>query len=431
MFREFIKKLEKSKEAAVITKPVSRKFEASAILKALEPKTTIFNSVCDSEFRVAGNVFASRAAVASFFGWKPNEIVQKMLNAVEKPTKPEVEKAAPFKEIVETGVDLNKLPILTHCEFDGGPYVSSGVIVANDREYGRNLSFHRLMQFEKNKFAVRILPRHLHEFVRRNNGELDVAVCIGTPLNFLLTGATSVGLGVDEMTIANALQPITTSRCYSLDIEVPCETEFVLEGRITSETHSEGKFVDLTETYDIVREQPVLEIKRITHRKDAIYHALLPGGLEHKVLMGLPREPTIFSEVSKVCKCSDVYLTPGGASWLHGIVQIDKKKEEEGRLAIEAAFKGHASMKHVVIVDKDIELTSPSEVEWAIATRFQAKTGAVIKPDEKGSSLDPSADPETRATSKVGIDATKPLKAKGKDFTKAKFPKVDLKKFLE
>ncbi|MEM2974386.1 MAG: UbiD family decarboxylase, partial [Candidatus Micrarchaeia archaeon] len=220
-----------------------------------------------------------------------------------------------------------------------------------------------------------------------------------------------------------------TARCKTVDIEIPADSELVLEGRITKETHAEGPFVDLTETYDIVREQPVLEVKKITHKKDPIYHALLPGGLEHKMLMGMPREPTIFHEVSKVVECKDVYVNPGGCSWLHGIVQIKKKKEDDGMKAIEAAFKGHTSMKHVVIVDDDINIYDPLSVEWAIATRFQAKTRMIIR-QEAGSSLDPSADPDTRETSKVGIDATKPLVSKGKNFDKALFKEVDLKKYL-
>jgi UbiD family decarboxylase len=145
--------------------------------------------------------------------------------------------------------------------------------------------------------------------------------------------------------------------------------------------------------------------------------------------MGTPREPTIYREVSKVCDCADVFITPGGASWLHAIVKIRKRQEVDGRKAIEAAFRGHTSLKHVLIVDEDIDLTDPMDVEWAFATRFQGDRGLVIKAGETGSSLDPSADPETRKTTKVGFDATKPLEVKGKDFNKAKFPEVDWRKF--
>jgi len=146
--------------------------------------------------------------------------------------------------------------------------------------------------------------------------------------------------------------------------------------------------------------------------------------------MGMPREPTIFQEVKKACDCKRVNITPGGCSWLHAVVSISKKGEGDGKRAIEAAFAGHKSLKHVVIVDDDIDVDNPQEVEWAIATRVQADKSLVIKTNEKGSSLDPSADPHTYATAKMGIDATKPLVAHGKNFNKAEWKKVDPKKYL-
>jgi UbiD family decarboxylase len=147
--------------------------------------------------------------------------------------------------------------------------------------------------------------------------------------------------------------------------------------------------------------------------------------------MGMPREPTIFNKVNEQgVKCLDVNLTPGGCSWLHAIIQIDKKAKEDGRKAIEGGFAGHRSCKHVFVVDEDIDIYKPHSVEWAMATRFQGDVQMVVKPREPGSSLDPSAEPGTKMTTKVGFDLTKPLVAKGKSFEVAEFPKVDSKKYL-
>ena len=424
--REFIQKLEKEGKLKRISKPVSKRLEAAGVMSALDGTPLMFENI--DHWKVIANLFPTRDIIAEYFGVQKNQLIPLITKAIDNPTKPEVTRNAHCQEIVEETVDLDKLPLLFHAPKDGGPYITSGVVIANDKEYGRNCAFHRLMQISKNKFAVRLLPRHTHKFLERAGGELDVAVVIGNGLNVSLAGATSVDLGFDEMTIANSLKPLKTVKCKTVDIEVPADSEIVLEGRIIKETHSEGPFVDLTETYDLVREQPVLEIKRITRRKDAIYHALLPGGLEHKMLMGMPREPTMSREVNKVAECKDVYVDPGGCSWLHAIVQIKKKTDEDGKKALEAAFKGHGSVKHVVVVDEDIDIYNPASVEWAIATRFQAKTGMIMR-EEPGSSLDPSADPKTRMTSKVGIDATKPLVAKGKDFSKAEFQNVDLNKY--
>ncbi len=130
-------------------------------------------------------------------------------------------------------------------------------------------------------------------------------------------------------------------------IRVPADAEFVLEGRITHDLVAEGPFVDLTGTYDLVRQQPIIEIDRMTPAPDAIYQALLPGRLEHRLLMGMPREPTIYAEVNKVARCLNVHITPGGASWLHAVVQIAKQSPDDGKRAIAAAFRGHGSLKHV------------------------------------------------------------------------------------
>ncbi len=428
MLRGFLAELDKEGLLVKIQKPVSTKYEAAGALKALDGKPVLFESVKESEMKIIGNIFATRELVAKYLKTTTPNLLFKMADAIEQPTKPEEVKQAPFNEKHST--DLSLLPILTHCEGDGGPYLSSSVVAARDKEYGGNLSFHRMRVVDKRHLALRILPRHLNEFIKRNGGELDIAICVGGSVPFLLGAATSVDIGFDELTIANSLEPFTVSPSPFHKIPIPTETEIVIEGRITKKLVPEGKFVDLTETHDIIRQQPLMEVKRVSYRKDAVYQALLPGGLEHKTLMGMPREPTIYREVSKVCKCTNVYLTPGGCSWLHGAVQIDKNGEDDGKKAIEAAFKGHASMKFVVVVDKDINILDPNDIEWALATRVQADKAIVIKPHEKGSSLDPSADSNTRETAKWGVDATKPLETKGKDFNRVPFPKVRIEEYL-
>jgi len=212
----------------------------------------------------------------------------------------------------------------------------------------------------------------------------------------------------------------------------------VLEGRLTHDLAAEGPFIDLTETYDIVRQQPILEVDRITHRREPIYQALLPGGLEHKLLMGMPREPSIYDAVAEVCQVRNVHITPGGASWLHAVVQIAKERPEDGRLAIEAAFRGHGSLKHVVVVDEDVDPFDMQQVEWAIATRLQADRGVMIWRDQPGSSLDPSAsqEPGRKAmTAKMGIDATVPWDVprgpSGSKFCRVAYPPVDLRAYLQ
>jgi len=432
-FREYINKIDREGLLRKVDLEVSKKLEISGILKEIEPTPVLFNKVKESEFRVVGNVFCTKNVIASYFGVTPADLIPMLSKAIEERSEPEIVVNAPCQEVVETDIDLDKIPILLHCDKDGGNYISSAVVVTRDPEYGQNLDFHRAMQYSKDKFAARIVKgRHFYKFLEKN-GELEVAFCIGNTPNILIAGATSVDIGVDELQIANALEPIKVVKAKSVDLLIPAEAEFVLEGKVYFEDrHTEGPFVDLTETYDTIREEPVFKVKKITHRKDAIWQALLPGALEHKILMGMPREPTIFKKVNAAgIKCLDVNISPGGSSWLHAIVQIDKKTEEDGKKAIEGTFEGHTSCKHVFIVDKDINIYDPLAVEWCLATRFQGDTKMVVKDKEPGSSLDPSAEPGTKMTTKIGFDLTKPLVVKGKSFDIAKFPKVDIKKYFK
>jgi UbiD family decarboxylase len=281
-----------------------------------------------------------------------------------------------------------------------------------DAVSGRNMAFHRLLRLDERRFAIRLVEgRGTHTAWQRAGGELEVAICIGNSPAVLLAAAMSPAPGVDELSIANALGPTPVVRCRTVALEVPAAAEIVLEGHITPQLVAEGPFLDLTETMDIVRQQPVVEITCMTQRRGAWYQALLPGGLEHKLLMGVPREPTIYDEVSKVCDCVNVMLTLGGGSWLHGVVQIRKQDAEDGKRAIEAAFRGHGSLKHVVVVDDDIDIYDAMELEWAIATRFQADRDLVVLPDQPGSSLDPSGRHvlgRKSRTAKMGLDATIP-----------------------
>ena len=439
-FRDFV---QGETTTVKIGKPVSKRLEASGILKALDGSPVIFDDIKESDFRVSGNVFSSKELVAKYFGIRPSELIPKLINAIENPSKPEVVGDAPCQE-AEMEPDLDKLPILFHCDKDGGNYISSGVVIAKDAESGQNMDFHRMMQIGKNKLSVRVVSkRHFDQFLNKNK-KMPMAVCVGNGANVMLAAATSVAMGQDELEIANTLEPLKVTKAKTFDAYIPADCEFVLEGTIDLEEKAdEGPFVDLTETYDKVRQEPVFTVTKITHRKDAIWQALLPGALEHKVLMGMPREPTIFKQVRDAgIDCLDVSVNPGGCSWLHAIVKINKKDEGDGKKALEAAFKGHSSMKHCFVVDSDIDIYEPLEVEWAMATRFQGDSDIFVKGKEPGSSLDPSGEPETKLTYKMGFDLTKPVKettlagtasghSQGKNYEKAEFPKVNIKEFVD
>ncbi len=378
-------------------------------------------------WRVLAGIASAREYFAMALGVPAEELIHRLAAALDPSglNQPQVITEAACQEVVEPDVDLTRLPILRHFPFDGGPYVTAGIVVVDDPDYGPNVSFHRLLRLDERCFAARVVEkRGTDTALRKSTGDLPIAICIGNSLPVLLAASMSPPMGVNELAIANALAPIQVVPCKTVPLHVPADCELVLEGRMTHATAPEGPFVDLTETVDFVRPGPVVEIDCVTHRLNPIYQALLPGKLGHKLLMGMPKEPTIYAAVNQVCRCTNVAITPGGASWLHAVVQIDKKGPDDGCAAIEAAFRGHGSLKHVVIVDTDVNPYDPAEVEWAIATRFQADRDLVVLTDQPGSSLDPSGyhEPGQKARSaKLGLDATMPWGAERAAFEKVRY----------
>lgn len=414
--------IELFEETRVIKEAVKRDVEITRVLRE-DPTTPLFFENVDG-FRVMANFWSTRERIARALNSKPHELLLKMREAVKSPIEVEEREDVPVKSNTVEDVDLTDSPIPQWFPNDGGRYLTSGVVIS-EIDGKRNMSFHRMMILDEQRMAIRLVPRHLyamHKKALERGEELPIAVAIGLCPSILLPAGMSVEYGKDELEIASALRHLTlgekvVATKIGNGLTVPGYAEIILEGKLTDETSDEGPFVDITGTYDRVREQPVAVIERIYHMDNPIFHALLPGGREHYLLMGMPREPSIYDKVSDVVQeVSGVRLTEGGCCWLHGVVSIKKHKAGEGKNAIMAAFTGHPSMKRVVVVDEDIDILDDTQVEWAMATRFQADRDLVVVKNVRGSSLDPSSN---ETTAKVGIDATIPFGKKG-------FKKVEL-----
>ncbi len=432
--RDFLAKLEKDNELIHIKKEVSIDYEISNIIYSLNEKPVIFDKVKGYDFPIFAGITSNRDIIAKGLGIKKDKLLFKLVESLRNPSDPDMVDKAPCQEVVIKEPDISKLPLLYHLDGDGGRYATATVATIMDPETGRNVSYHRLMEIGKNKFTARLIKnRQTRTTYDKIEGDLEMAVCIGNSVPVMIAASLGPPSGVDEFRIANTLDKTPMVKCLTKDLEVPAESEFVIEGRITRELDREGPFVDLTETRDFERQEPVFIVDCITHRKDAIYQALIPGRLEHKILMGMPKEPTIYNEVSKVADCKNVLVTIGGGSWLHSIVQIKKRNPDDGIKAIDAAFNGHKSMKHVWIIDEDVDIYDPNAIEWAIATRFQGDKDLILKTDQPGSSLDPSGKHEPgkkTLTTKIGFDATIPLDIDKSKYEVVKYKKVDLNDYL-
>jgi UbiD family decarboxylase len=424
--RTFLAELDAIGELKHVTSPTDPVFEVANQIAADDGQPVLFEQLLDYPvWRMVSGYVARRAHFARAIGCEVAELMERMNEALAQPSSPPVVETAPCQEVTMPEVDLRRVPIPRYHPLDGGPYVTAGVAVVRDPDLGQNLSYHRLLQRDETHFVARIVEkRGTHTAWQKQPEGLPLAVCIGLPPHVLLAAAMSPAKGVDEAAVAHALAPTPLVRAKTVPLDIPAQAELVLEGVLTHELDQEGPFPDLTGTMDSVRQQPVFRVTAITHRRDPIFHALLPAGLEHKNLMGMPREPTILAEVNNVARCTGVSITPGGCSWLHAVVQIEKQGPEDARRAIEAAFRGHSSLKHVVVVDTDVDIYDPHDVEWAIATRFQASTDLVIFRDQPSSSLDPSARqvPGKKAQSdKLGIDATIPWDTSEAGYTRVTY----------
>lgn len=418
-YRDFIDQLRENGKLVEVPQPVSPRFEASRIAKKTKAPV-LFHDISGS--KVIMNLLGSRDELASMLGVPKEEIIKK-LSEVSPEGEVRIVSESPTLEVIENEVDLTKLPILTHFEKDGAPYITAGIVVS---EYGgvMNASIHRLMLVGKDKLAARLVPpRHtylLHKKAAEKGEHLPVAIVIGCDPTIIYATSTRVPVG-KEFEYAAALRgaPIELFEC-SNGVKVP-HSEIVLEGYVDPvEKVDEGPFVDITGTYDVVRKEPVIRITRVIHRKDPIYHGILPAGPEHLLMMGVPYEPRIYRAVGEVTTVKNVVLTEGGCCYLHAVVQIEKQTEGDAKNAIMAAFAAHTSLKHVVVVDEDINIFDPADVEFAVATRVKGDMDILIIPNVRGSSLDPRGAPDG-TTTKVGIDATKVLIEK-ENFERAVIP---------
>ncbi len=429
--RSFIQEVEKKREVLHIGEKVSPQFEISSIIKAFDQDGPIlfFDNVENHKTRVMANVCGTRKRLCRALDVEEENLHNHLTAAWRSPTKPKIIEDCPVKEVVEKP-QLSKIPVLTHFEKDAGPYITSAIVSARSLDKKvENVSIHRLQVLDDESLAIRLVPRQLYKLwstAKKAKQDLEVAISIGLHPAISVASTSMVPFGVSEYKIANTLLKgnFKLMKCENVDAYAPAEAEYVLEGLMSTERDVlEGPLVDITGTYDAQRRQPVIQLVGMMKRKDAVFQALLPSGSEHKLLMGLPREVKIGKAVANtVPKVKAVNLSYGGCGWLHAVVSIEKQKDGDAKNALMAIFGAHPSLKHAVVVDTDINIYNPAEVEWAIATRFQASEDLIIIPNARGSTLDPSADQESGETTKMGIDATRPLDRQYNKFELAKIP---------
>ncbi|HJT48406.1 MAG TPA: UbiD family decarboxylase [Nitrososphaeraceae archaeon] len=416
-FRSFLSLLEENGELVRVNKSVSCEFELAAVVSNLEGKQAIlFEKIDKSQFKVASNVIGTRKRFALAVAMREYDMFHsRFLRMNGNAAQPKKTSGAPFYE--NSSNDLSELPIVSHFEKDAGPYITSSIVFAKDPETDtQNSSTHRLLKLDGKNMVIRMVEgRHLHKCYSsaiEHGDDLKVAISIGVHPAISIAAAYQAAYGVDEMLIANSLLEgeLTVSKNHYSQLYIPTCSEIVLEGRILKDKTEYEWMVEMLRTYDFKRKQPIFELDRIRFRNNAIFHDILPGYAEHRLLMGLPVETKIFHAVKNVVPSTiAVHLTDGGSNWLDAVIQIHKRLEGEPKNALLAAFASHPSLKIAIVVDQDIDPRDARAVEYAVATRCQADRDLIIINNTKGSTLDPSSDQVNLLTTKMGIDATATL----------------------
>lgn len=398
----------------IVEREVDPKFELPAVMKAAEGlgKAILFKKVKVSGFPVINNLFGSRDMLALLFETTREHVVNEWIGRLKNPIEPRLVSAGPVKEVVKQGseVNLEELPIVTHCSKDAGPYITAGIVVAKDPDTGiRNISVNRMQYKGKAKLGIRMMPpQHLgiiHDKCERKGKPLEIAVAIGNHPFDILAAATTVSYGVDEFSISSALrkEPVQLVKCETVDLEVPATAEIILEGEVLAGVREpEGPFGDFMEYYVPVMENHVFKVNAITHRKDAIYQTIQASSLEDTHLLALSREATVYEAVSKVADVRAVCLVP---SIMSCMISITKRFEGEPKNVAAAAFGAYSWLKCCVVVDHDVNVFDVNDVWWAVATRSRPETGLLLIENALGFPRDPFKIHQ----SKLGIDATAPL----------------------
>lgn len=422
--RDFLARLEKSDPSRVwkIKDPVSLDYDTSAMVMELDRQgrspVLWFDNVTGSPFPVVTNLFGARATFAAALGVSESKLIEHLATNEDKAIDPVLRDSGPIHEVVLTGdeVDLGKLPILGHFTEDAGRYITSAIVIGKDPVSGvRNASFHRMEVKGPRTLGTSLHSRrHLWSYVNKAEElgqDTPIAIVIGAHPLFTFGGLWKGPITMDEYSIVGGLMgaPLEIAAGRTVPIEIPIHAEIVLEGKIVSGKRApEGPFAEFTGYASERSTQHVIEISAILHRKNALYHDIVPGiSNEHTSLLAVPQEARLLRNLrQQYPNVTAVAYPKSGTCRFHAYIALRNAAAGQARNAAAAALGDDLSLKLVIVVDDDVDVYNDSDVLWALATRMQADDDVDILRNAMGAILDPSN--RNGLTAKMIIDATRP-----------------------
>ncbi len=444
MFRKTLELLESSNRLLHCKEPVDPIYELGAVLDYFDSERPIlFSNVKGHSVPVVGGVFGERQIYYDLMGVTREDRLERVMDAIANPKPPKILPSGPIQEnIITRNIDIGKMfPIPKSNGKDSERFITAGMLVVKDPETKKTYMAVRRFQInEKDEInalisgASPLLLKHFKELEEKRQ-PMECAVVLGYDAEYLLASQiSSEKYGVDKYHVDSALrgEPLELVKCHSIDLEVPAYAEMVLEGHlIPNKRVEEGPFGELMGYYGEVAPNPVMKIQTIMHRNNPYFQHAFPSREEH-LSNGLIREVEIFTYVNNLVDAKDVHVTVPGGCRFHAVIQINKRHPGDGKTAIMGALGSSKDIKHVVIVDEDIDIYNYKDVELALASRVQVSKDLVVIEGALGSGLEASHVAQG-TTDKLGIDATKPLGEKAKLFERAFIPgyeELDIGKYF-
>jgi 2,5-furandicarboxylate decarboxylase 1 len=453
---DFLAELKREKPESIvrIAEPVKLEYEVSAILQKLEKQkrhpAIIFENIQNlnggvSKLPLLINLFGDRERIALAM----NSTVEKVsldYAAREKPVSPKIipKSQAKVKEVIQTGedVDLYELPVVTHHEMDLGPYLAASSVWLKDPETGwTNCAILRILVDGAKRLVINFnAARHtnyiFNKYKERNIEKIPAIIMIGHHPAFYMGSQTKILTNEPDIIGGIIGEPaeLTASETWGEDLLVPAQAEIVVECEMSTECFDiEAPFGEYTGYYGGQRLNPVADVTAITRRADAYYLDIMPGHADHFLIDSPMIEAYLYNRIKEVVPgTKNVYMPTSGAARLHAYVQVKKSNDAEPKTVIACALSSDYRLKHVVVVDEDVNIYNDEEVLWAIATRSQWDKDLVVIKGIMGTRLDPSAD--GIITTKGGIDATMPFGEKNYPkriaIPQNILAKIDLKKYI-
>lgn len=417
--KPFIEELRSLGDLLSISTPLDPKYEISSVLSEMgkkEAPALLFEKVKGHRLPVVGNLLGTRRRLALALGTDPEKLFEEFPKGLQKEIPPVLIQDRSPKEVIKKGrgLDLTKLlPILTHYEGDSGPYITSGVSSSRDPETGAiGRGLHRMELRGKDRLGISLLNpplSEIYEKYKKRRQKMEIATVIGMDPLIFVAPILKAPVGTDKLSLVGGIrgEAVPVVKAEQVDLQIPAFAEIAIEGVIDPKgEEKDGILGESSGYYMGFSKSPTIQVLAVTLQKNPLYHAIVPWSLEVDNLLylvhGLDFVPKMKREIPSI---KDIRLIPGTFG-SHAVMSMDTENRGEVRRALSFALS-FTNIKKVVAVNTDINLQDDQELEWALATRFQADRDLIVMTHLRGQPIDPSSG-EGFLTAKMGLDATKP-----------------------